>query len=729
MPRVTRSSDIAVRTCTAVYGAAVGIAIAPALQGPAGRDSLPGGIVSAGLSPAGPMLQLAAVVAGVVLFAFLGGIVVPLAAHARWVTVGFCVAMASAPVTLMHFGTMRHVILHGAVGAGILATRRLEPRFSRHDIVLLPLLLSCYFAFLDIGFGKTAIATFLRATAVVFVLRLVVGAVTRMARPGLAFTAAPLALLLQLQWLSPGAGGVLALIWLLGSPFALAFVSERKLVRFAAYLAYPLIAFAYPLALLGATSPPSADFFEDTHSVIPAAEMFRGERPYRDIIPMHGFLSDGGLDLLSMKLGAASLGPILRMHLVVGSLSAMAIYFVALAATGSASAALLAVFLALALFPSEVVWLRAVTALLALACCVAATRLRARRWFLAAGALAALTFLVSLDLAVYTALVALVAAARARAVRPLVAGAAAVAALTLLIFALFGLAGELLRVTATEVLTNGGVYLIGRFAIPDCLRSATVLVEQFGDPQCLVWVIWCIALVGCAVVFSRSPLRARRADAVWYVALWMVLAAVSYVERMHLYFVFGLAAFVVGTVPLLRRRSRTMAVALTILLVFLARPFSHVFDVATPLRRTNGSPVGGRVAFSTAPRARGVLFDPDTHRALAATQRFITASLRPNETFFDFANAGLLYYLFDRDCPIRQMEVPMYEREAAQREVIATLEGNRRIRAALIVFPSAYSAIDGVSNRDRAPLVWHYLQQHFMPAFDEDGVAFWLRKE
>ena len=720
-------SDLGVRVATAIYGAAVGVAIAPWLQRPAARDALPGGIVAEGLSPSGPLLQLGAVIACVLLFALLGGVMVRLAGEQRWVRIGYCVAAGSAPVTLMHFGTLRHVLLHGAVAGGILAARRLEPRFSRHDVALLPALLSCYFAFLDLGFGKTALATFLRAAIVILILRLLAGAVIAMARPGLAFAAAPLALLLQLQWLSPVTSAVLAILWIAGSPFALARLTERSLSRLAAYVAYPLFACAYPLALLGVTSPPFVDFFEDAHSLVPAAEMLRGERPYRDIVPMHAFLSDGGLDLLCMKLGATSLGPILRMHLVAGSLCAAAIYFVALAATSSADAALLAVFLALALFPSEVVWLRAVTAMLALACCVAGTRLRRRRWFVAAGALAALTFVVSLDFALYTSVVVVVAAVRARAMRLLAIGAGAVTLVVLLGFALAGELLDFVRVTVSEVLTAGSVYLIGPATIPECLRSATALADRFNDPACMPFLIWCVALIGSATVLARSPLRARRTDAVWYAGLWIVLAAVSFVERLHLYFVFAVTAFVAGTVPLLARRSRSAALALIIGLVFLARPFSHIFDVATPLRRTHGLPPAGRVA-AAQPRGRDALFDAQTRRALDATQRFIGDSLRPDETFFDFANAGLLYYLFDRDCPIRHTQVPMYEREAAQREVIAALERNHRVRAALIVFPSAYSSIDGVPNRDRAPLVWQYLQHHFSPAFDQDGVVFWLRK-
>lgn len=701
------------------------MAIAPSLQRRASPGELPGGIVKEGLNPNGPLLQFAAMIAATFAFAWLARFVIPLVLERRWVTVSYCAALAGAPVTLMHFGTLRHVVLHGVAAAAIVAARRLDPRFTRHDCVLLPALLSLYFAFLDIGFGKTPAATFLRAAIALFALRVVAGVVVRAAKPGLAFAAAPLALLAQLQWLSPVTSAVIAIVWIFASPFALAFVRERALVKFAAYAAYPLIVAAYPLALLGVTSAPYVDFFEDGHDVLPAAEMLRGETPYRDIIPMHGIVSDGALHVVAAKLGASSLGALLRTRLVIASADAAAIYFVALAVTGTADIALLAVFLALSLFPSEVVWLRAIPELAALACVAAGTRLRSRRWFLVSGALTAFSFLVSLDLAIYTMVVSGIAAIRARFVRPLMIGAGGVTFVSLLVFALFGFAGDYVRVTLGEVLSTGGIYMIGATDLPECLRSISALAMRIGDPECLALLVWVIALVGGATALGRS-LRARRRDGVWYVALWIVLAAISFVERRHFYFVFAAAPFIAGTLLLLARRAREAAIVLTLLIVFLARPFAHIFDVATPLRRAHGLPAGDRLA-APLPRAGDALFDPGTARALGAMQRFLAGSLRRDETFFDFANAGLLYYLFDRDCPIRQVEVPLYESEAAQREVIATLERNRRVRAALIVFPSAYSSIDGVPNRERAPLVWRYLETHFTPAFDEEGVVFWLR--
>src|SRR5207244_10927056 len=101
----------------------------------------------------------------------------------------------------------------------------------------------------------------------------------------------------------------------------------------------------------------------------------------------------------------------------------------------------------------------------------------------------------------------------------------------------------------------------------------------------------------------------------------------------------------------------------------------------------------------------------------------------PGATVFYCTARGPLYFLFDRDCPIRQIEVAFYGPEDRQREVIARIEQYPTIRAALVP-PSADSPdVDGVPNAVRAPLVWQYLQQHFTPDFQEGDVVFWRRVE
>lgn len=718
-----------VQSSAALFGVALAIGLAPVLDLRARPGALPGAMTAQGLDPAGPLLQFALLVVMTLLATFIGRRVAPLVLTKRWTAISYSVALASAPVTLMHFGTVRHVALHGLVAAAIVAARRLEPRFTRADVVLLPVVLSCAFAFYDIGFGRTPAATFLRAAIAIFALRVIVGVIARNDHPGRAFVAAPLALVAQMQWLEPRTSGVIALAILLLTPLALAAVRDsRQLGRFAAYVSYPLLIAAYPLTLIGIYSAPHVDFFEDAHNVLPAAEMARGERPYADVMPMHGLIADGVSDLLSMKLGATTLGPLLKTRRAESALNLAAIYFVALAATSSGDLALLASFLGIALFPSATVWLRTIAAFGALAAALAGTRQRARRWFIAAGVLTVVAFLFSVDFAIYSAVVVTIAAIRARSAKPFLIGIASATIPLLVIFAAGGFFADFFRVTFGETARSGSMYLIGPLDVPECLRSLTAILVNLDNPECFSLVVWVVALIGTAIAFASSPWRGRRIDALWLTALWIVIAAASYIERRHFYFTFLVGVFLVAALQALSRHHRMAAIALTVIVVFFARPFSHVFDVAWPLRRSHGFTAANLASAPKVPRAAGALFAPGAATGIETAQQFFNRALRPGETFYDFTNAGLLYYLLDRDCPVRYVEVPTYETESGQEEVIATLERNRRIRAALIAFPFTYASIDGIPNTDRAPLVARYLKTHFAPAFEQDGVVIWIRR-
>jgi hypothetical protein len=107
------------------------------------------------------------------------------------------------------------------------------------------------------------------------------------------------------------------------------------------------------------------------------------------------------------------------------------------------------------------------------------------------------------------------------------------------------------------------------------------------------------------------------------------------------------------------------------------------------------------------------------------------ARLAPDDTWFDFGHAPGLYYFFDRDCPIRYYEPGFFETESAQREVIAAIEANPRVRGALMNagYGPGYAEIDGVPNFRRAPLVAAYLAERFRPFYRRGGIEFWLRKE
>ncbi|MGZ7078049.1 MAG: hypothetical protein ACXVJT_01435, partial [Thermoanaerobaculia bacterium] len=588
------------------------------------------------------------------------------------------------------------LVLRGAPAPSPATRRRraaaaLSPGEIAREAILVAALLPLYFAFLDLF---TLDPRWLFSAAVVVIVAL------RFAVPARSFALAPLAVVLQIGWPRPRPAAIAAIAWIIVTPLLLRRFDVRRAVPWVC----ALFAFAYPLALLGVASPPALDFFEDGHELVTAAEMARGERPYADIVPVHGFLSDGGIDWIAMKSGADSAGAILKTKRVVSALNLVAIYAVVLGATGSAELGLLATLLAVALIPSATIWVRTIPSLFALAASAAAIRLRSSRWILAAGVLTSIAFLFGMEFAIYSGIVSLVVALRMRALRAVLIGVVAGAVPVLVLFLACGSVGALLHTTLYELLPAGRVYVPGPLQLP---------VDR------VPWIVWICALVFAAATLRRSI---KRADAVWAIAFWGILAGVSYAQRRHLYADFVVAAFLMTMIWLVARRSRLTAVALAVLVLVVAHPLNHVFAVATPLRLAGGVQAGGN------PIIDGAIVSPPVRDGVAAAHAFAATRLRANETWFDFANSPALYFLLRRSCPTRHHQVPFYETEVGQREVIVALERDRTVRAALLAFPGGEPAIDGVPNRERAPLVWRYLETHFTPAFAQNGVVFWMRR-
>ncbi|HEX3580849.1 MAG TPA: hypothetical protein VH087_03745, partial [Thermoanaerobaculia bacterium] len=690
---------------TAVFGLTLAIALAPYLQLRARPDDPLSALKVAGYRPAGSMLQFLLAVLLTALFAIAGERVARLLAEHTWAPECYSIALLAAPLTLMYYGNWHHVLLVGVVAAAIVVFRRHDPHFTIGDVILIPAFLSCYIAFLDTNFGHTPVATALRAAIAIFVVRVI-------ARSSDGFVFTPLALLAEAGWLPRMTGGIIAAVVLLVIPLVwhwLAVHCAQCTVR-RALIAYPLIALLYPLALLHGTPPYTFSIFEDSHSLPVATEMMRGERPYRDIVPTHGLVSDGVIDWLGMKAGHGSLDTVRRTRLILGVAGSLATYLLTLAATGSAELALLGAFLAMLLAPDTAIWLRPPVAIFALAATVAAVRLRSRRWFIVAGALVVIAWLFSVDFALYSAVVALFAAFRMRALRALGIGVAAAAIPLLLLFALFGFAGDFLRVTFVELPATHSAYFHYPLSLPEVLRSPAILHHLTSD-EAIYAVLWVIALIAACAALARSPFRSRRGDAVWLIAVWMVVATASWVERGNNYFHVAMMPFVVAALYILARRSRPAAIALTIAIVLLAQPFRHVITLIPELHAIQAPP----------------LFDERADRSIRAARHF-DATLAKGETFVDFSNAAITYSLLGRDCPLRYVEAANYQPEAMQRDVIRTIEQNQHIRAALIAFPGTDSWVDGVPNQNRAPLVWAYLQKNFAPSFNEDGVEFWRRR-
>ncbi len=737
---MTRRYETILSAAFAVWGLAVAIALLAVFERPAPPDQLPGLAKALGFDAHGPFRWIGGLMLLPILFpAILRPVARRLADGLPWARN----AAVIAPLVTLWLVTVRHYEYGWALGAcaAVLAActllRHRKLHFTRRDVVLIPTFMTTLLAVMDVTHGTntpTTIAIYI-AALLVFGLRVAVSFIPSPLPPGLAFIAAPLGLILQTGFFARDQRyfGWHALAVVVITPFVLRFLLKdaRRALALLTFAIYPIALYSYANAVGTTTAEgqPRANFFEDGHALLPASEYLRGELPYRDILPAHGLFEDGYFDYLVMRAGNVSVGARAKARDVVGNLACVAMYFLALAATGSAEGAFFAVLLS---FLSGVyrVHVRVVVPILTLACIAFAVRRRRWRWFAVAGFGCVVCGIISLDFAAYTFLTLVVAVLRnRRALRPAAIGLAAGVIPLAIILAACGILDDFVRGTFLETLAAGPAYTLNFFTPPAALaklRAFPDVLAALLDRDSFLYLFWCAAVVFVGVTVTKRA--SRRLEPIVLIGVWIVATAISYAERHHLYFGMVAAVPIVYLVLYLLRRQRTLATVAIVALVALSSLTSHLGIVGWS-RHARGPLDEAWVEIPNLPRAHGVYFHEKDAAAVASAQKYVSLSLAPDETFFDFTNSGLLYFLLRRDCPIREYEVAFYESEALQREVIRRIEENPKVTAALIPpTPAGRFTIDGVPNADRAPLVWQYLQTRFEPDFAEGDVVFWRRR-
>ncbi len=724
----------------AVWGLAIAIAMVAVWDRPAPPDQLPGIAKTIGFDAHGPFRW----VAGLMLLPMLVPLLLRplsrrLAAGASWAFH----AVLIAPVVTLWLVTVHRSVFWATVPCAIVIAactllRHRDLGFTRRDIVLIAAFLPTFLAIVDIKPGFPADGAIYIAALLILGVRIAITFIPSPLPPALAFVAAPLGLALQTGFFARDQRyfGWHALAIAVLTPFILRLFlrNARRATQVLVLVVYPLALYSYAHALsLGtAEGKPRVDFFEDGHSLLPASEYLRGERPYRDILPAHGLIEDGLFDMTAMRIGEVNLGTRGKARIVVGYLVSMALYAVAFAATGSAEGAFLAVLLALmtGTFTGNI---RLLPALITLAMIAAAVR-RRRPWLFAlAGFGTVVCGFTSLDFAAYAFVALLVAVLRTRdrrvaATRAAIGIAAGVVPMALLL-AVLGSLDDFLRGTFIETLAVGPAYTLNFFTPPAAMKKLNAFPDVLAallDRDVFSYLAWCVAALFAGVMVTRRV--SRRLEPIVIVAVFIMATAISYAERHHLYFEILAPVLAVTLILwLLRRRHTALAVVAIMAAVALAAPTTHI-GVIGWMRGMRGPAEPGWVELANIPRARGAYMHERDAAAVASVEKYLALSLQPDETFFDFTNSSLLYFLFRRDCPIRQYEVAFYETEELQREVIRRIESNPKVRAALVPStPRGRLNVDGIANAERAPLVWEYLQANFHPDFEEGEVVFWRR--
>ena len=722
----------------AVWGLAIAIALVTLWHRPAPAGQLPGVATAINIDAHGPFRWIAGLMLlPIVMTLAMRPIARRLASGRTWATFAVVGAVAFALwlVTVSRDpGWALACVAIVIASATLLRDRDLD--WSRGDAVLVPTFLTIVLGLIDAVPSLRHDRVMYTAALLVFVLRVAIAFIPRSVSAHLAFVLAPLGLFFQTGFLARDQRyfGWHALAIAIVTPLLVRlFVRDRglRLRKLLVFFVYPLALYAYANATSIATAEGKArvNLFEDGHSLLPASEYMRGERPYRDILPAHGLIEDGLFDYAAMQVSGVNVGATTKARIVIGNLCAVALYALAFAVTGSAEGALFAVLLAF-MTGTYRMNLRLLPALAALACIAAAVRRRRPRLFAYAGFIAVIAGATSLDFGFYIVATLVVACIRMKRWREAALGIACAAIPLFVVLALFGILDDFVRGTFIETLSAGPAYVLNFFTPPELMARFANFPDVFAvllDRQTFPYLFWCAAAIFTAVTITRRPRRSL--EPLVLLGVFIVLTAISYGERHHLYFATVLSIpIVVAARRIIRSRQQLLATMVLLGAIALAGPTTHM-GVLGWMRVARGPVEPDWVEITDLSRARGAYFHQKDAHAIASVQKYAALSLGPDDTFFDFTNRGIFYFLLRRDCPIREYEVAFYETEAGQREVIRRIEENPKIRAALMPsHPQSPYAVDGIPNEVRAPLVAQYLREHFEPDFEEGDVVFWKRK-
>jgi hypothetical protein len=112
------------------------------------------------------------------------------------------------------------------------------------------------------------------------------------------------------------------------------------------------------------------------------------------------------------------------------------------------------------------------------------------------------------------------------------------------------------------------------------------------------------------------------------------------------------------------------------------------------------------------PRAGGVRVPPAQAASLEGMARFAGRWLGPGETFYDFADAGALYFLIGRTNPTRFYEASILSADAWQAGTIAELERGHP-RFVVVSAGQGEEAFDGVPIARRCPVLAAWIEARY----------------
>jgi hypothetical protein len=490
------------------------------------------------------------------------------------------------------------------------------------------------------------------------------------------------------------------------------------------------------------------DLFEDGLLLAPAQAYGRGARPYLDTYPFHGWGADGGLDAFLFRLFPSTLKTFRIRRAIMTSLAlpCLALSSHLLFDSGLWAGVGLLLSVTICPFLSE----RQLLALVSLCVLLRASRGGRPIGWAVAGGLAGAALFYSLDFG----LVVLAGGAIASVVDSLLdgwrrwprgaaqalafAGGAATGSIPFLLrLWACGALPAFLRVSFVEIpataMDTWGLPAGSASAIASTLGSQRILDLLATGKEMPALTLILILTAGTTILLFRAARGllepVDRAAAVWLpVAAVALRGAVGRADEGHLALygtLFGPPAAWILYRAARSRRPLLLGGLVVLLLAGRLHPRSHL--TAEWQAVTSGWRSRAEAAVQPAiPRGGGASVPIGQAHAIEELRDALNP-LPAGQTFFDFANAPALYFLFDRRLPVRYACAPLYETEAKQNEVIDALE-REKPPLALLGNGRDADAFDGVSNRERLPRVAAYLDAHYEPAGEAGGLRIWKRR-
>jgi len=531
----------------------------------------------------------------------------------------------------------------------------------------------------------------------------------------------------------------------------------------------------------------AVDLYHEGESLLPAAAYARGATPYLDVAPLHGYFANGGFTRIAFSL----LGETVEARRIaewilhpLGPAAVLALAFAALR-SGIVAAAGVLLVLAVPLRPE----LRHAFGLASSALLLAGIGGGSILPFLLAGAAGSIAFLVSLDVGLY-AIAGGILFLAAYALLPgdgerrregrrglfaFAAGAGAIGGAWAIWLASQGALDEFLRHTFREVPRSQTA--IWGSPLPDLFgvwRGVPILGDLFpsGEAQAYEALagrdvarftrdflsLPAVLLAGLLFLLARGitgrwGTREWKGMALAVTALLALRSAVGQPDRVHFAFALPWAWVlflqVVESAVLAVRAPRegeeTGGEGRAILAAAFLLAFAGFVRTCDPWGYWQGSfapeaqeeargggprwlaPRPDAEPVSDLPRLGKIRIPEDQSARLLALKRFFDAAAPPQEPVYDFANAGALLFLLERPNPTRFAQAIYASSPRYRAEVVRALE-EKRVRWA-IVRGGGMDVISEVSNAERLPEVWAYLQAHFRPAGAAGGFEIWERAD